>query len=134
MRIGDAAHEVDSAPHVLRHWESVGVIRPERDPSGRRAYGPQDIVKLRIVRACQRLGISLSDIRTVIRGTRPERKAVVEQQLAWIEEQRRQLDAAEEFLSHVVNCSAADVTRCDGWRRYAGLPPLHEHHAGENRP
>lgn len=124
MRIGGAARELNLATHVLRHWEDVGVMKPPRDPAGHRAYSPQDIVKLRIVRACQRLGISLSDIRIVLRGDRPARKAVVEQQLAWIEEQRRQLAAAEEFLSHVVDCSAADVTQCNGWRKYAGLPPL----------
>ena len=127
MRIGDAAHELNLAPHVLRHWESVGVVQPQRDTAGRRSYGPQDIVILRIVRACQRLGISLSAIRTVLWGERPARKSVVEDQLAWIEEQRRQLAAAEIFLSHVKDCSATDVTQCNGWRRYAGLPPLPEH-------
>lgn len=134
MRIGDAAHELNVAPHVLRHWESVGVIQPARDPSGRRAYGSQDIVRLRIVGACQRLGISLANIRTILRGAKPARRAVVEQQLAWIEEQRRQLAAAEEFLSHVVDCSATDVTQCNGWRRYAGLPPLPGHDVEAVRP
>lgn len=37
-RIAGAADQLGVATHVLRHWEDVGVIVPERLSSGHRVY------------------------------------------------------------------------------------------------
>lgn len=67
MRIGEAAGEVGINPKTVRYYESIGLI-PEavRTPAGYREYGPEDVERLRFVRAAQRLGLSLDDIREVL--------------------------------------------------------------------
>lgn len=123
VMIGEAARRVEVEAHVLRHWESVGVIVPSRDAGGRRDYGSGDVVKGRIVRACQELGMSLREVASILLDSRASRRFVIERRLAHIAEQRAKLDAAEEFLRHVIDCRATDVSQCNGWRRYAGLGP-----------
>nr|WP_154923725.1 MerR family transcriptional regulator [Microbacterium testaceum] len=120
MNIGEAASEVGVATHVLRHWDATGVVVPDRDTAGRRQYAPEHVTRLRILRACQRLGMSLPEIRTVLTRDRPDRRELIEARLQWIAEQRSRLDEAEAFLSHVIDCRAQDVTRCQGWLRFAG--------------
>lgn len=121
--IGEAARCVEVESHVLRHWESVGVLVPGRDTGGRRDYGLSDVVKGRIVRACQELGMSLREVASILLDSRADRRVIIERRLAHIAEQKAKLDAAEEFLRHVIDCRATDVSQCDGWRRYAGLGP-----------
>lgn len=130
--IGDVAAEVGVEAHVLRHWDAVGVVVPSRDAAGRRLYTASDAVRLRIVRACQDLGMSLPEIRSILADPRTVRREVIERRLQRIEEQKAQLEAAEDFLRHVVDCHATDVSRCDGWRLFAGLPTTG--HADGARP
>ncbi|MGY2062412.1 helix-turn-helix domain-containing protein, partial [Nocardia gipuzkoensis] len=47
-RIGDAAAELGIEAHVLRHWESVGLLTPPRTPSGHRSYDRQTLDQARM--------------------------------------------------------------------------------------
>ncbi|BDA64304.1 MerR family transcriptional regulator [Actinomyces capricornis] len=71
--IGDAAALVGVAPHVLRHWEDEGVIRPSRDALGYRRYSDDDIAVGRRIREGQTLGLSLAQMRTFLEGTASRR-------------------------------------------------------------
>lgn len=62
MKIADAAARAGVAPHVLRHWEDVGVLRPARSPAGHRVYDETLVALARLVLVCQRAGFSLSEI------------------------------------------------------------------------
>ncbi|GHA20980.1 hypothetical protein GCM10010303_34090 [Streptomyces purpurascens] len=112
--------------HVLRHWDDVGVVVPDRTPSGQRDYSEEHLHRLRVLRACQGVGMSLPEIRLALHRGEPERKGAIERQLHRIRAQRAQLEDAERFLVHVINCEHDLLTRCDACTRYAESVPLRE--------
>lgn len=119
MRIGEAAAVIGVATHVLRHWEDERVVVPDRTSAGHRTYTEEHLQRLRIVMACQEVGLSLADIRLVLHRAESERTAVIERHLDRIHEQQGRLERAEQFLSHVVGCRHDLVSRCPGCRDYA---------------
>ena len=67
MRIGEAAQRVGVNPKTIRYYESIGLIPEARlTPSGYRDYGPGEVERLNFVRAAQRLGLSLDEVREVL--------------------------------------------------------------------
>ncbi|MDZ7917354.1 MAG: MerR family transcriptional regulator [Rhodococcus sp. (in: high G+C Gram-positive bacteria)] len=112
MKIGEVAQLLGVPSHVLRHWDDAGVVVPDRLASGHRDYTDEHVRRLRVLRACQEVGVSLADIRLILHRNEPERAAVIEQQLTRIRRQRNQLELAERFLAHVVSCTHDLLTRC----------------------
>ncbi|OZE25159.1 MerR family transcriptional regulator [Rhodococcus sp. 05-2254-6] len=119
MKIGEAARELDVPTHVLRHWEDVGVVVPERLSSGHRDYSEEHLRRLRVLRACQDVGISLSDIRLILHRDEPERTEVIADHLARVRRQQARLASAERFLAHVVACTHDLLTRCAQCSEYS---------------
>ncbi|MDT0345167.1 MerR family transcriptional regulator [Streptomyces litchfieldiae] len=74
MSIGALAARFGLATHVLRHWESMGLLHPERDAGGRRRYGADDLTRVAIILVSKEAGLGLDTIRslsaTVDRATR----------------------------------------------------------------
>lgn len=119
VKIGEAAHRLGVAVHVLRHWDDEGVVVPDRTASGHRDYSEEHLYRLRILQACQSAGMSLPEIRKVLHRSEPDRTGVIERQLHRIREQRAQLESAERFLMHVIDCEHDLLTRCNACRGYA---------------
>lgn len=119
MRIGEAARHLDVATHVLRHWDDERVVIPARDGSGYRDFSEEDLRRARIVRSCQRLGLSLAEIRQVLHRGACGRDIVIERRLDVIRRRRTELDAAERFLGHVRTCQHDLVAQCDECSMYA---------------
>lgn len=122
MKIGEAAHRLGVAVHVLRHWDETGVVVPDRTAAGHRDYSEEHVYRLRVLRACQSAGLSLPEIRQVLHRGEPERTAVIERRLRRVREQRARLADAERFLEHVINCEHDLLTRCAECSRYAETP------------
>lgn len=119
MRIGDAAAALGLAPHVLRHWEDERVVVPDRTASGHRDYSEEHLSRLRIVRSCQGVGLSLAEIRQLLHRSEEGRDAVIDRRLEEISRQRAELDAAEAFLGHVRSCRHDLISRCEACSGYA---------------
>ncbi|MGO2521798.1 MAG: MerR family transcriptional regulator [Microbacterium sp.] len=119
MKIGEAARRLGVEVHVLRHWDDVDVVVPGRSSSGHREYTEEHIYRLRILQACQRVGMSLSEVRIILTRSEAGRTEVIERRLRWIRAQRAQLEEAEQFLSHVVDCKHDLLTRCAHCAKYA---------------
>ncbi|WIE66727.1 MerR family transcriptional regulator [Curtobacterium sp. MCLR17_054] len=119
MRIGAAARRVGVEVHVLRHWHDTGVVVPDRAPSGHREYSEEHVRRLQVVRACQGVGMSLAEIRLVLRRSAPDRSGVITERLRQIRAQRDQLADAERFLEHVIDCTHDLLTRCPSCSAYA---------------
>ena len=119
MKIGDAARALDVPTHVLRHWDDIGVVVADRLPSGHRDYSEEHLRRLRVLRACQDVGVSLADIRLILHRGELERNAVIAAQLARIRRQQNQLLRAERFLEHVVSCTHDFLSRCQQCREYS---------------
>ena len=120
MRIGDAAAELGTAAHVLRHWEDEGVVVPGRTASGHREYSAEHLSRCRIVLSCQGVGMSLAEIRAILHRGEVGRASVIAARLSAIRAQRISLDSAEQFLLHVRECRHDLMTRCPECSEYAG--------------
>ena len=70
LAIGPAAAALRIEPHVLRHWEDVGVLVPGRTVTGHRRYDDELLTRARLIRLCQRAGLSLTDIRSLYAADR----------------------------------------------------------------
>ncbi|GAA0577859.1 MerR family transcriptional regulator [Kribbella sandramycini] len=121
MRIGEVANRLGVATHVLRHWDDAGVVVPERTATGHREYTEDHLYRLRVLQACQAVGMSLPEIRQVLNRREPHRTGVIERRLQWIRAQREQLANAERFLVHVIGCEHDLLTRCANCSEYAGV-------------
>ncbi|MBF6327030.1 MerR family transcriptional regulator [Nocardia transvalensis] len=112
MKIGDAAAALGIEAHVLRHWESVGLLTPPRSTSGHRVYDEQTLNQARLVRTLQRAGMSLPQIRRLAAGDRDERMALIDAKRAEVRDQLALLRAMDRFLGHIVTCTHPVIAEC----------------------
>ncbi|BCJ33251.1 hypothetical protein Athai_07540 [Actinocatenispora thailandica] len=112
MKIGDAAATLGIAAHVLRHWESLGLLVPARSSSGHRNYDDQTLDHARMIRTLQRAGLSLDQIRRIARGDHDDKTALIDGKRAEIHDRVELLRAADRFLAHIVTCRHAVLADC----------------------
>jgi DNA-binding transcriptional MerR regulator len=63
LRIGDVARSAGVNVQTLRYYERRGLVVPVlRRHSGQREYDRADVDRVRVIRAAQRLGFTLSEI------------------------------------------------------------------------
>ncbi|GAA2845484.1 hypothetical protein GCM10020220_038580 [Nonomuraea rubra] len=86
MRIGELAERFDLAPHVLRHWEAMGLLTPAARVNGRRRYTRDHVVRVMTIIRAKGGGMSLDQIRDVLGAAgRAERRALLERHHADLE-------------------------------------------------
>ncbi|MDR1110512.1 MAG: MerR family transcriptional regulator [Deltaproteobacteria bacterium] len=67
-KIGQLAEMTDCQPVTIRYYEKEGLLaKPSRSGNGYRSYGPDDLERLRFVRHCRDHGITLSDVKILLR-------------------------------------------------------------------
>ena len=49
-QIAEASRQVGVSPRVLRYWEQSGVVKPSRDPAGRRHFSRHDLLAISLIR------------------------------------------------------------------------------------
>ncbi|MHB1575963.1 MAG: MerR family transcriptional regulator [Candidatus Dormibacteria bacterium] len=65
-RIAEASRQVGVSPRVLRYWEQSGVVRPSRDPAGRRHFNRHDLLAISLIRELlDSSETSISDLRLI---------------------------------------------------------------------
>ncbi|WP_254394499.1 MerR family transcriptional regulator [Streptomyces sp. AC512_CC834] len=117
MSIGALAARFGLATHVLRHWESMGLLHPVRDAGGRRRYGAGDLTRVATILILKEAGLGLGAIRslsaTVDRATRHEiLRAEAEDLRSRIAAARASLELIEGGL----HCEYEDITECPNYR------------------
>ena len=66
--IGELATQSGMTPDTLRYYERLGVIAPaKRTSGGFRVYTPDVLDRLRFIKQAQRHGLTLADIRELLR-------------------------------------------------------------------
>lgn len=120
--IGEAAARYGLAPHVLRHWEAVGLLNPARVAGERRRYADDDLVRIALVVRAKQAGLSLGDIRTVLgsglRTVLDRRRAEVRQRIA-------QAQAELAMLECAAACDHDDPLTCPHLSEHVkGAPPM----------
>ena len=103
--IATTADRLGVSAHTLRYYERIGLVRVERDPSGRRRYDAASVRRLMFLTRMRTSGMPIRDLRHYIelveagRDTVPERLALLTEHRdglqARIDELRLALSATE---------------------------------------
>ncbi|NUP64517.1 MAG: MerR family transcriptional regulator [Nonomuraea sp.] len=129
MQIGELAAQFGLAPHVLRHWEAMGLLSPATRVNGRRRYTRDHVVRVLTIVRAKAAGMSLEQIRDILTVSgQTERQALLQRHHAELEHRLQEISASKALIEHLMQCTADDFTRCPDYRRMAesaaGLPSL----------
>lgn len=73
LLIGVVATRTGIAVSAIRHYETEGLIRSERNSGGQRLFAPADIRRISFIIISQKMGFSLKHIRTLLNDLPHER-------------------------------------------------------------
>lgn len=132
MTISELAGRLRLNPRTLRYYERIGLLpEPERTGAGYRLYGPADEERLRFIKAAQRVGLTLGEVRETLafreRGEPPccyiaER---LDERLDEIDRRLRELRAAKHELGALRQRirEHGPIERPDGYCHYLADRP-----------
>lgn len=120
MNIGEAASATGVSAKMIRHYESIGLIKPAlRTESGYRVYTEADIHSLRFIRHARDLGFALEDIDALLRlwGDRDrsscEVKKLALDHIATLDRKIAELQAMRVSLTDLADrCQGDDRPHC----------------------
>jgi MerR family copper efflux transcriptional regulator len=117
MTIGELSARFDLAPHVLRHWEAMGLLAPAR-LNGRRRYAQDHITRVAMIVGGKSGGLSLEQLRDLLAARSPEdRRELLERHHADLERRIRDIEQSKAMIEHALSCDEHDFTRCPGFKR-----------------
>jgi MerR family redox-sensitive transcriptional activator SoxR len=142
------------ASSALRYYERCGLIDEGRRIGGRRHYPPSVLQRLSMIRVCQTLGFSLSEIGELLDGSGDGQawRTMSRARRAEVQSQIEQLQSLLEVLDSAVECRCPDLGDCpemrpdgrlaqvvpdpDGAARRSDRPPprLHRPRCGPSDP
>ncbi|MFD1198415.1 Cu(I)-responsive transcriptional regulator [Brucella gallinifaecis] len=120
MNIGQAATASGISAKMIRHYETIGLIKPaDRTSSGYRVYTQKDVETLRFIRSSRDLGFSVDKIKALLTLWQDRNRAssdVKKVALAHVEEleaKMKQLQNMADTLRHLAhNCHGDDRPDC----------------------
>ena len=113
LTIGELAGAFGLATHVLRHWESVGLLHPARRVGDRRRYTDEHRFRVALILQAKAAGLSLEQIRGVVEA--PDGTARRDRLTAFLTELDERIEglrAARELVAHAVACPREDFLAC----------------------
>ena len=115
--IGETAARFGLDTHVLRHWEDKGLLSPARDGADRRLYGDDDLVRIAVILRAKAAGMTLDQVAVLLDDDHgPKRHAVLQEHIADLDRQMREMELSRAMAVHAFECEAHDMTRCPGFR------------------
>lgn len=82
LSIGELARRCGLATSALRFWEAQGLVRPaHRTASGYRRYDTEALARVRFILRAQALGLSLDEVRELLRAADGEGEEAVRERL-----------------------------------------------------
>lgn len=119
LTIGQVAQRAGVAPSALRYYESRGLIASTRTSGDRRRYRRTVLRRIAVIRAAQRVGLSLDDIGQAFRSLPPEaaptRKQWTRMSAQWrpvIEGRIADLQKIRDELTGCIGCGCLSLQRC----------------------
>jgi DNA-binding transcriptional MerR regulator len=116
--VGQVAERFDVPTNVLRHWESVGLITPDRDSADRRRYDREDVVRIAVIQRSKAAGMSLDQIATLLDSEAPDRHRVLEAHIAEIDRTIEEMQISRAMTEHALRCEAHDIAQCPRFRAH----------------
>jgi DNA-binding transcriptional MerR regulator len=103
--IGELAQRFGLPTHVLRHWESVGLLVPNRDRNGQRRYGHDDLTRVAIILISKEAGFTLGELRTLLSTGNPmDQPDLLHRHVARLDDRIAQASAAKNLIEHALSC------------------------------
>ena len=113
LTIGDVAAHFDLPTHVLRHWESEGLLNPARVTGARRRYSRDDLFRVATIVRAKQAGFPLADIREMLTAPTPhERQRVLHRHHAELRARMARLQEALDLLEKGLSCTHQDFVTC----------------------
>ncbi|MES4904206.1 MULTISPECIES: MerR family transcriptional regulator [unclassified Streptomyces] len=111
MLIGDVARRAGVSARMLRHYESLGLVRPTgRTDSGYREYSSENIRRIFHIESLRSLGLSLRDVRRALDDPGFAPAELVDD---LIRQTRDRIAAETELLTRLLRIGAAQPA---GWK------------------
>jgi DNA-binding transcriptional MerR regulator len=122
LRIGAVAAASGVHLDTLRYYERRGILpEPARSPGGHREYEPDAVTTVRIVKALQRLGFTLSEVSDLLDSGRhrhrtndQDLRAAITTKIDDIDQRIADLQAVRASLLAAISAGCHDLTRCAG--------------------
>jgi DNA-binding transcriptional MerR regulator len=119
MAIGEVADHFGMPAHVLRHWESVGLLSPSRVEGGRRRYTRDDLFRVASIVRAKQAGLPLPDIRAFLTAGDPTaRKDVLRRNHRALQARMAALQSTLDLLEAGLNCTHEDIATCPNFQAH----------------
>jgi len=119
LAIGDVAARAGVATSALRFYEREGLIEAERNSGGQRRYHRDVLRRIAFIRAAQRVGLTLDEIRaslaTLPAGRTPTVHDWQELSASWrplLDRRIRELEALRDRLTSCIGCGCLSLKWC----------------------
>lgn len=116
MSIGEVARHFGLATHVLRHWESMGLLWPARAAGGRRQYGRSDLHRIAAILIGKEAGLALPDIRDILTTDIDRRREIQRRHRDELVRRLAKLQAALDLVEGGLTCEHEDIAACPNYR------------------
>jgi DNA-binding transcriptional MerR regulator len=118
LTIGELAAHFGLATHVLRHWESVGLLHPTRRVNGRRRYTAEQVTRVAIIVHARQVGFGLDELRVMLTADDgAARRGVLERHHAELERRIARAQQSKALVEHALACPAEDFLHCPDFQR-----------------
>jgi MerR family redox-sensitive transcriptional activator SoxR len=119
LTIGEVAERANVSPSALRFYEREGLIASVRSEGGQRRYQREVLRRVAFIRAAQRVGLSLDEIRAAL-GTLPESRTPTSADWArlsrsWrplIDRRIAELERLRDRLDSCIGCGCLSLKVC----------------------
>jgi DNA-binding transcriptional MerR regulator len=107
MRIGEVARKSGASRRSIRHYESVGLLKPRRTANGYREYHDDSVATVKHIRWLLAAGLTAKTIREILPclvEPKPKApicdrtKAILEREFARLENQVREIKRSQRLL------------------------------------
>ena len=128
LGIGDVANASGKAPSAIRYYESIGLLPEPARVSGRRRYPAEVVRSLAVIETAQRAGLSLDDVRLLLRasaedaGAVEQLREVAERRLPVLCEAIARAELVREWLEQAADCCCPTLETCPLFEQPSRLP------------
>lgn len=118
MTIGEVARRCDLAASAIRYYEQVGLLAAPTRTSGKRAYDPDVLHQLVIIRFAIDTGFKLQEIKMLLRGfpsTTPASlrwKKMASGKIKELDDHLARVRAMKKMLKVVMSCRCRSLAQC----------------------
>lgn len=105
MTIGELANRFGLATHVLRYWETMGLIAPGRVAGGQRRYDGSDLERVAMILMGKDAGLGLRELRDLLSTPNPMDHAdLLRHHVRVLDRRITQAQTAKELIEHALSC------------------------------